>query len=108
MKIYSALKKAGTLGKSLGYITWGVKSAYVLAKDLSRKGIKASKRGLDAMKDNKDYQVTIRCYNKNTGEYTSYKTMKNLTSEQAVRSLDILENFDSVTAEVTKEENSNG
>ena len=95
MNLYTTVKRAGVIGKSLGYVTWGVKQVFKIGK-------KASNTAMDALNSRRQYKVCLQICNSDTGEYHTQQTEKALTSKEALDLMDSVEHFSHIIAEVRK------
>ena len=96
MNIFAGVRKAGIIGKSLGYAAWGVKETAKLTH-------KATKRGLNALTQRRQYKVHLQTLNPDTGEYSTHTSDDVLTSVQALNLMDSMDYFPNIIVEVTKE-----
>ena len=96
MSIFAGVKKAGVIGKSLGYVAWGVKETAKLTH-------KVSKRGIDALTQRRQYKVHLQTLNPDTGEYSTHSSEEKLTSTQALNIMDSMDTFPNIIVEVSKD-----
>tara|TARA_Y100000310_G_C20058377_1_gene523806 strand:+ start:73 stop:369 length:297 start_codon:yes stop_codon:yes gene_type:complete len=96
MNIFAGVRKAGIIGKSLGYAAWGIKETAKLTN-------KVAKRGFNAVTQRRQYKAHLQTLNPDTGEYNTHTSDEKLTSVQALNLMDSMDYFPNIIVEVTKE-----
>tara|TARA_R100001530_G_C4315193_1_gene154148 strand:+ start:1401 stop:1697 length:297 start_codon:yes stop_codon:yes gene_type:complete len=96
MNVFTGIKKAGVVGKSIGYFAWGVKEVV--------KGVNTvARRGVNAVISKRQYKVHLETLNKDTGEYSTHSSDDKLTSTQALNLMDSMDYFPCISVRVSKE-----
>jgi len=96
MNVFTGIKRAGVIGKSIGYIGWGVKEVFKLSNSVAKKGY-------NAVTQRRQYKIHLEIVDPKTGAYTTHSVEERLTSTEALNLMDSMDYFNYISVRVTKE-----